>query len=350
MEKLNTLYFTSENTYKNRLTVALRAARICIYEVDLTRQLYTFFENAEDIFGISGEEILAHVQPYSALDPAEYQKAVLAYFAHPDDAEVIGEAFDCVLRGQQTTYEARMRRKDSAFVWCKLDVVPVLENGRPVRMIGVITDISEVRKQREVLEQKANLDGFTGLWNKKYAISSIRTALAQEPEGRHALLVLDVDGFKRFNDTYGHAKGDRILLAISDRLTGTFHENSIVGRFGGDEFIVFVQNIRSGQDLECLYRKIKSISRVEADGLSAAISIGTAVYPEDGADFETLFEQADRLLYQEKLGKRHSASFRRSPEPEAQEEGGWIPLPNHGGCCGENPERGVEPTDESHQI
>lgn len=313
LKKMHTLYYTSENTYKNRLMVALKAARICVFEVDLTRQLYTFFENAEDIFGISGEEILAEVQPYSALSPEEYQKAVISYFSHPDDAAVIVEAFDKIFQGQQTTYEARMKAGDSRYIWCKLDMVPIMENGRSVRMIGVITDISEERKKKEMLEQKANLDGFTGLWNKKYTISTIRSVLEQEPEGRHALLVMDVDDFKRFNDTYGHAEGDRLLLAIVDRLTDTFPGDSVVGRFGGDEFIVFVRNIQEGQEMECLHRKIKNISQVEYDRFFATISIGTSFYPEDGASFEALFEKADRMLYQEKVEKGHAVSFQGIP-------------------------------------
>lgn len=324
MEQLK-MQLTSANIYKNRLTVALKAAKICVFEVDLTRQLYTFFENAEDIFGISGEEILSHVQPYSALCPEEYQKAVSSYFAHPDDMAVIAEAFDRVFRGQQVTYEARMRAGNSAFRWCKLDVVPILDNGRPVRMIGVITDISESRKKKELLEQKVNLDGFTGLWNKKYSISAIRSALEQAPEGRHALLMMDVDDFKRFNDTYGHAEGDRLLLAISDRLAHTFCQDSIVGRFGGDEFIVFIRGLQGGQDEARLQREIESIARVEHEDLFATISIGTAFYPKDGTSFEALFEQADKMLYQEKSKKGHKVSFLKASAPVAQEKGDKLP-------------------------
>ena len=328
------MHLTSENTYKNRLTVALKAARICVFEVDLTQQLYTFFENAEDIFGISGEEILAQVQPYSTLSPEEYQRAVSSYFSHPDDAAVISEAFACIFRGQQTTYEARMKAGNSEFIWCKLDVVPILENGHPVRMIGVITDISEARKQKTLLEQRANLDGFTGLWNKQYAISAIRSVLEQEPEDRHALLVMDVDDFKHFNDTYGHAEGDRLLLALSDRIASTFQEDSIVGRFGGDEFIVFIRNMQNEGDVDRLYREIESIARVEHEDLSAALSVGTAFYPVDGTSFEALFEQADRMLYQEKLKKGRGVSFQEAPEPGAQGKGDVspFPLPNLPSC------------------
>lgn len=71
--------------WKQRLTLALRAAKICVFEVDLIRQRYTFFENAEGIFGISGEDILRDVRQYSNLKPEEYRGAVSAYFSHPGD-------------------------------------------------------------------------------------------------------------------------------------------------------------------------------------------------------------------------------------------------------------------------
>lgn len=300
MKNLNTLYLDNENEYKSRLTVALKAAKICIFEVDLTCQLYTFFENAEDIFGISGEEILARVQSYSTLSPEEYQKAATAYFSHPDDSEIIAKAFESVLSGRQMTYEARMKAGDSAFVWCKLDVVPIMDQGQPVRMIGVITDISDMRRQKEMLEQKANIDGFTGLWSKNYAISAISSVLREASSQRHAMLLLDVDDFKYFNDTYGHAEGDRILLAIADRLLRTFCENSIVGRFGGDEFIIFVRNIQQDQRMGELQKKLESLTKIGCTGYSVTTSIGTAFSPEDGTDFEHLFERADQALYEAK--------------------------------------------------
>lgn len=315
MEKLNPLRLNSDNEYKSRLLVALKAARICIFEVDLENQLYTFFENAEDIFGVSDEDILSNARAFSSLSPDEYQTAAVSFFSHPDDAEVIAAAFDAIHRGQQTSYEARMRVKDSGYVWCKLDVVPILKDGRPSRMIGVITDITETRKQKEKLEHKANLDGFTGLWNKKYSIASIRKVLEQEPGGHHALALLDVDGFKRFNDTYGHAEGDRLLLALSEKLSATFTEDSTVGRFGGDEFIVFIRNLRGQRDLDRLAREVGEMSSVEHDGHVITCSVGVSIYPKDGAGFEELFESADTALYEQKLARKISA---------AQEEGTWL--------------------------
>lgn len=303
MERLNPLRLKSDNEYKSRLIVALKAARICIFEVDLRRQLYTFFENAEDIFGIPDDEVLAKAHAFCELDPDRYREAAIAMFSHPDDAGVITEAFDKINAGEQATYEARMKVRGSGYLWCKLDVVPILEDGRPVRMIGVITDITEQRRHREMLEQKANLDGFTGLWNKEYSLRAIGEALEREPDGRHALAVVDVDRFKRYNDTYGHAEGDRLLLALSDKLTSTFSEDSVVGRFGGDEFIVFIRDIRGQRDVERLMDEVSEVSAIECDGRSVTCSTGVAFYPDDGTDLDSLFECADAALYRRKLAR-----------------------------------------------
>ena len=302
MKQRNTLYLTGGNEYKNRLSIALKAAKICIYEVDLTRQLYTFFENAEDIFGIPDEEILAAVQPYSALSPEAYQKAVSAYFSHPDDADVIARAFESIFAGKQTTYHARMKAGQSKYTWCKVDVVPIMENGKPVRMIGVITDISDIKREHDRLEQKASLDGFTGLWNKEYSIASIKAVLENESQCRHALLLTDIDDFKHFNDTYGHSAGDQIIAATAGQFAGIFRTDDVVGRFGGDEFMIFVRDVRN---LSQLQEQISRMTKVKLEPYTSVNSVGIAFYPDDGSCFEELFEQADRMLYKEKTRKKH---------------------------------------------
>lgn len=330
MKQPNILYFNGCNDYRNRLSVALRAAKICIYEVDLSRQFYTFFENAEDIFGIPDEEILAAVQLYSALPPEEYRKAVSAYFSHPDDADVIAKAFESILAGKHTTYHARMKAGQSKYIWCKLDVVPIMENGKPVRMIGVITDISDVKREHDRLEQKASLDGFTGLWNKEYSISAIKAVLEDEPQCRHALLLADIDDFKHFNDTYGHSAGDQIIAATARQFAGIFRKDDVVGRFGGDEFMIFVRDVR---DLSQFQEQISHMTKVKMEPYTSVNSIGIAFYPNDGSCFEELFEQADHMLYREKAQKKHgktgdkqTAVIRPAGEEEQYEKAKIEPL------------------------
>ena len=137
--------------YRERLSIALHAADICVFEVELQRQAYTFFANAEAVFGVSGEKILTDVAAFSHLPPAKYQQAVTEYFSHTGDAAVIAAAFRDVLAGRPAAYNARMKAGDTNFVWCHIDVCPILQEGIPVRMIGVINNLSALQEKHVAL-------------------------------------------------------------------------------------------------------------------------------------------------------------------------------------------------------
>lgn len=286
--------------YQKRLSVALKVAKICVFEVDLRLQLYTFFENSEDIFGVKGEQILRDVQPYSKLSPELYQKAVTRYFSHPDDKAVIAEAFSSILQGNPTTYEAQMRASGSQFKWCKIDVSPVMENGMPIKMIGVITDISSIKQQTDLLLQEVQLDNFTGLFNKTYTQLFISEILACRPNSQHALLIIDLDDFKQINDIYGHIIGDEIIRLVAVHLKKNVRQTDIVGRFGGDEYVVFLQNIPSR---EWLCKKLENLLRFCNTPTPCTMSIGVSITPHDSENLNELFEKADKALYHSKINK-----------------------------------------------
>lgn len=286
--------------YKERLRIALKAAKICVYEVDIINQLYTFFENAEDIFGISGDKILSDVKPFSKLEPALYRTAVSEYFSHPDDYEVIADAFQSIFNGQPTTYHARMRAGGSDFIWCKLDVTPIMENGVPVKMIGVITDISDMKAKNDELAESAKHDSFTGLRNKDACIDLIRQSLVTNNTQTHALVLIDIDNFKHFNDTYGHITGDFIIKSVADMLKNRCRKTDIYGRFGGDEFILLIQNVT---DIKWLITYLQQFSKCEANGYCCTNSIGISLFPQNADNFNELFEQADTALYYSKRTK-----------------------------------------------
>lgn len=304
---MNRLYTPGEQSipeaekYKERLAIALKAARICVYEVDVINQRYTFFENSEDIFGVPGDVILRDVQPYSRLSPQDYQKAVSAYFSHPDDAGVIDCAFQHIFRGEATTYEARMKAAGSNYIWCKLDVTPIVENGVTVKMIGVITDISNIKSKTDRLTNAAHRDSFSGLYNKEYAISSIRAALKRSPDQLQALILSDINNFKFFNDTYGHAEGDKIILSVARTLKESFRATDIIGRFGGDEFIALIQDIPNA---DWLTQRLQRLCRSHSGTYLCTSSVGIALFPQDAHDFETLFRKADRAMYYSKFLKK----------------------------------------------
>lgn len=286
--------------YKERLHVALTAAKICIFEVDIQKQLYTYFENAEVIFGVSGESILKDVQPYSRLDPEAYRLAVSRYFSHPEDEAVIENAFSDVLAGKSTAYEARMKAGNSGYIWCRIFVTPVMENGVPARMVGVITDISDMKEQTDCLRQAVKLDAFTGLYNKEHTIKLITENLRRESHMKHALIILDIDNFKNFNDTFGHFEGDKVIKAVAEKIQNTFRKTDIAGRFGGDEFIILARDIDNDR---WLWGKLSGLTRIETDGIACTNSIGVSIWPRDAADFGELFKKADTALYHAKAEK-----------------------------------------------
>lgn len=291
---------SAAEVYKERLQTAVRAAGVCVYEMDLGRQIYTFFENAEVIFGVSGEEILRDTRYLSQLTPSACRKAVGAYFSHPEDAGVIDGAFHHLYRGEPASYMARMRRKDGTFTWCKLDVLPITENGTVVKAVGVITDISEAKLRIEQLTRDAEQDSFTGLYNKKTAREQISRVLEEDGDRSHALLILDIDEFKQINDTYGHAAGDELLLAVAGRLKDSFRRTDVVSRFGGDEFMVLVRDVPGAVWLR---ERMAALLEYESDGRRCTASIGAALFPEDGRDFDCLFRRADKALYRSKAAR-----------------------------------------------
>lgn len=297
--------------YKERFCIALQCARICVFEVDLTRQLYTFFENAECIFGISGERILREVQPFSALPPAEYLRAASDYFSHPDDAAVIDAAFRCILAGNPTTYQARMKAGSTEFIWCKLDVSPIIEGGKPVRMVGVITDISELKAKNELLEKAVRLDGFTGLYTKKHAEWLICDTLAKRADQQHALILFDLDDFKAANDTYGHLAGDEVLSGVAKNLRELFRKTDIIGRFGGDEFLILLKDMQSK---ELLVSKLTALLRTTDNAYGVTKSIGVSLFPGDAREYAQLLGKADAALYHSKNGKNRFTFFSNLPQ------------------------------------
>lgn len=273
-----------------------------MFEVDITNQLYTFFENAEDIFGVSGNRILNDVRPYSRLSAAECQKAVSAYFSHPDDFEVINTAFQSIFRGESTTYEARMRAGGSDFIWCKLDVTPITEENGTVKMIGVITDISDHKSRRDHLEDEILRDTFTGLYSKNGSLEKIRQLLKKNPDRKYTLILADIDNFKLFNDAFGHAEGDKIIKAVTNTYSAAFRQNDIVGRFGGDEFILFISDIPNA---DWLQPRLRHLVKGNAECYPWSASVGISLYPQDAVSLDALFQMADNALYRSKVKKGH---------------------------------------------
>ena len=138
-------------------------------------------------------------------------------------------------------------------------------------------------------------------------------AMARRHEKRVGVLFVDLDGFKRINDTLGHAAGDEVLQAASQRLGSAVRESDTVSRYGGDEFVVLLPDMAKASDVapiaQKMLRALAVPARVGDQELPLSASIGVAVYPEDGEDAQTLLGRADAAMYRAKREGGHAYAF-----------------------------------------
>lgn len=164
-----------------------------------------------------------------------------------------------------------------------------------------LTDIDERKKSSFQLRYESEFDQLTDVYNKKSTETKIIQCL-REPAELRAFLILDLDNFKEINDSYGHKAGDDTLILFADYLKAVFHEHCVVGRFGGDEFIVLMEQISSYKEVDEalmeLYQKMQEDKRYDIK-FSAGISL-----IKGSSDYETVFEQADKTLYEVKNSQK----------------------------------------------
>lgn len=190
-----------------------------------------------------------------------------------------------------------------------------------IMIVNIIAKISSNEKKKQ-LEDKADTDLLTDLNNKMATERKIREYMEQYPDKQGVLFVLDVDNFKKINDTMGHAFGDEVLRNLAVRLQSMFRATDIVGRTGGDEFMVFLKDIR---DITMIEREGKKIEQFfhqfevgEYVKYSVTASVGAAVFPRDGNTFENLYKSADNALYVSKRHGKNQLTFYKKPEKETQ--------------------------------
>lgn len=193
-----------------------------------------------------------------------------------------------------------------------------------VAIITVINILVRIKasEHSKVLEDKADTDLLTELNNKMATERKIREYMEKYPDRQGVLFVLDVDNFKKINDTMGHAFGDEVLRSLAVRLQSMFRATDIVGRTGGDEFMVFLKDIREISMIEREGKKIEQFFHQFEVGeyvkYSVTASVGAAVFPGDGKTFEDLYKAADNALYVSKRHGKNQLTFYKRPEKEVK--------------------------------
>ena len=232
-------------------------------------------------------------------------------FVHPDDWSVFDAFCEAMDRGDEhISYEVRQVSDEAVFVWFRYVGIPVYDKDhKPYKIMGKTLDITGEKKNQELLEQKAERDSLTDLYNKAKMHKLVEKHIQQEDMQEGAFLIIDIDDFKSINDTYGHLYGDEVLIKIANAILISAGMEDYAGRIGGDEFCVFCRGENAGQHaMETAERISRMADRIHLSGRRVTLSMGISRYPEDASSYEELYQKADQALYRVKRSGKNAFS------------------------------------------
>ncbi|MBQ9932057.1 MAG: diguanylate cyclase [Firmicutes bacterium] len=235
------------------------------------------------------------------------QMGIATHF-HPDDVPIVQKAIE-ELRSSHTntiSFDVRIANANAKYLWTRISAQAYLdENNEITRINGILQDIDTLKRADLSLQEQAEQDSLTKLLSKASTQQKIIDYLNDRDENSLcAMLILDLDNFKAINDNYGHLYGDSVLSQVAQRLKKTFRSNDILGRIGGDEFLIFLRDIPHEEMVQnrCsfLLETLQELLEGVAPGLKASCSIGVALIPAHGTIYADLFKHADEALYTSK--------------------------------------------------
>jgi len=220
------------------------------------------------------------------------------------------------------THEAALRRRSGSVLPVALSCSPLpqVQNA----MVLIASDMSQISELHARLEAQAVTDALTGLYNRRGFHQALETSLARSNRNgqRLAVIYLDLDGFKRINDSLGHAAGDQLLSMVAIELRGALRPYDVLARVGGDEFVILLDSLESTDDAARVAEKLIELVSVRhrVDGMEVTLgaSVGIACFPECGSTVESLLRSADMAMYEAKrAGRRQYRFFEREMNDQA---------------------------------
>lgn len=187
-------------------------------------------------------------------------------------------------------------------------------NGEVEYFIHIFSDISEQKTLENQIKRRASIDSLTSLPNRGSMLFALKRAIHKcQPDKICALLFMDLDGFKPINDQYGHQVGDKLLRQVAQRLRNTVREDDFVGRYGGDEFLMIINQLpskaNSAARSQAIIEHLSMPYQIDDLEIVIGVSIGIAHYPTEGLTAEELIQAADEAMYRAKEAGRNRYSY-----------------------------------------
>ena len=253
-----------------------------------------------DAFGYSAEELIGQMSPTDWVVPEQR-------------AMVVDQMRRRAAGGPGRAYEITALRKDGSCFPARIIGTPVQIAGLPAS-VGTLVDISEQKAAEKKIRELADYDALTGLPNRRLLHDRFAqmVALAEREKSELAVIFLDLDHFKRINDSLGHSVGDELLCAVSERLGTVIRKVDTLARLGGDEFIFALPGIQAAAAAE-IARRLLDVCAVPfvvaGHDPTVTPSLGISLYPRDGEDLEALLRNADAAMYKAKEVGRNAFQF-----------------------------------------
>ena len=280
-----------------RATMEAAQVGIFLLQDDLFRYVNPFLAN---LLGYSESELVGHLSPLDLIVP--------------EQRDMVREKIRQRAAGEPgTPYELTGVRKDGSTLPVMILGSPTTFEGRPAS-VGTLLDISAQKEAEMRVRELADFDPLTGLPNRRLLRDrSTQLLAAAERDGSEmALIFIDLDHFKRVNDSLGHSIGDELLCAVAQRLATVVRKVDTLARLGGDEFIIALPGVHASGAAEVACRLLDVCAptfSVAGHDLTITPSLGISLYPVDGTDFETLLRNADAAMYKAKEAGRNAFRF-----------------------------------------
>ena len=261
-----------------------------LFDLDMGTGLIAYSKKYTELFG---GELVQHNFPQSAIDSQSI---------HPEDLGLFMDFFECLYGGADSLeQEMRLLNKKGDYLWCNVSGTTIFDADQiSSKVIGRIDVIDSQKRQMEELKTESQLDPFTKLYNKVSTLQHIRTYIETPDAEPAAFFIVDIDNFKYVNDTFGHATGDTVILGLAGELRVSFRSSDIIGRIGGDEFVVLAKGINFesfSRKLPVLAAGVHHVICTDNREHKVTTSMGVALFPEHGTTYEELYRRADEALY-----------------------------------------------------
>ncbi|WP_353893608.1 diguanylate cyclase [Proteinivorax hydrogeniformans] len=229
--------------------------------------------------------------------------------------DVVSENYKkCVVAKKNITYEEELNLPGGERIW-STTLTPIFEDDKVSHIVGSSTDITDRKKLQMKLEKQANYDQLTGIPNRRLFLERLERLVVESERDntQFALLFIDLDGFKYINDKYGHEAGDEVLITVGQRVQKCIRKSDTAARMGGDEYSALLRGIGDKDAIsnvvEKIHKELQEVMYIGDNECYVNSSIGVAIYPDNGADSESLLKNADSKMYEVKKSGKGGFKF-----------------------------------------